>query len=134
VGLCFVKCLSKTSCDEQRLAGDPLRIVRREEHSRGRDIVGLTNPAKRRLGFKSLAEIAIVESSRNNAFRYHHAGIDGVYPDLSRSEFLRQSARNRVDCSFGCVVNNPGRRRSELASEPMLMMLPPLGLKCLSAS
>ena len=110
-GLHFVKCLSKTSCDEQRLAGDPLRIVRREEHSRGRDIVGLTDPAKRRLGFKSLAEIAVVEPSRNNALRYHHDGINGIHADLSWSELLRQSVRNRVDCSFGCVVNNPGRRR-----------------------
>src|SRR5262249_8748527 len=38
-------------------------------------------------------------------FSYHHARINGIDPDLSRSKFLCQSARDRIDCALGGVIN-----------------------------
>ena len=56
------------------------------------------------------AIILLLKIGTNNAggmraFSLNHAGIDGIYADLSRAKFTRKHAGNCVHRAFGAGIN-----------------------------
>src|SRR6266481_5915550 len=102
--------LTKASRDEQRFACDPGGIVRSKEDCRGRNVVCLSDAAERCLRFKHFPHIAFSVTAGYGSFCYYLAGVDGIDADFSRSEFLRQSARDRIHCALRRVVNHRSGR------------------------
>src|SRR6267378_5748033 len=102
--------LTKSARDEQRFTGDPGGIVRSKEDRSGRNVFRLSDATERCLRFKHFPHIALSVTAGYGSFGYHHAWVDGIDADFSRSEFLRQSARDRVHCALRRVVNHRSRR------------------------
>src|SRR5437867_2461799 len=96
----FLIGLTKSSRDQQRFASDPFRIIRSEKDRSRRDVVRLTDPPERRLRFQRLTKIALGETAGGRAFRDHHSRINGVHPDSSRTELLREGMRDCIDRTF----------------------------------
>ena len=70
--------LAHSARDVERFARDPSRIVRRQEHDGRGDVVGLTDPAERRLGFDLFAHFALGNARRVRSLGFDHARIDGI--------------------------------------------------------
>src|SRR6476646_4533690 len=102
--------LTKSARDEQRFTGDPSGIVRSKEDCGRRDVVCLSDATERCLRFKHFPHITFSVTAGYGPFCYHHAWVDGIDADFSRSEFLRQSARDRIHCTLRRVVNHRSRR------------------------
>jgi hypothetical protein len=51
--------------------------------------------------------------------------IDRVHADVSCSKLFGHDAGNAIHSTFGCGVNGRSKRSSVLATEPILIMLPP---------
>src|SRR4051794_31319261 len=72
--------------EDERLAGDPTRVVGCVEHSDPGDVVRLTDAAERRLRFHHFAEVAFGDSRGMKPLGFHHARVQGIHPDLFRAE------------------------------------------------
>src|SRR5262249_17203843 len=78
-GCCFLhytRKLSQPTRDVERFAGDPGRLRRREENNGWRDVLRLTDSAKRGLRFGLLAEMALGDARVANALGFDHSGVD----------------------------------------------------------
>ena len=71
----------------------------------------LADATERRLCFNALAKIALVEAGCAHAFRFYHAGIDGVDADFARTELLGQRSGDGVNRTLCPGVNRRTRRR-----------------------
>src|SRR5439155_15220695 len=76
--------------DVERFAGHPRRIGRRQKHGGGRDVLRLSDAAKRRLRFDLLAEITAGYPGGMHAFGFDHAGVDRVDADVARPQLFGQ--------------------------------------------
>src|SRR5438132_1344191 len=101
--------LTKPARDQKRFASDPFGIVRGEEDRSGSNVFRFSDATERSLRFKHFPHIAFSVTAGYGSFRYHHAWVDGIDADFSRSEFLRQSARDRIHCALRRVVNHRSR-------------------------
>ena len=69
-----------------------------------------------------------------HSFRFDHAGVDGVYANLPRTQFLGKYAGDGVDGSLSGGVPELFGGRAVLTPEPILMMVPPSGPMSFTAS
>jgi hypothetical protein len=76
-----------------------------QEHHDRRDVGWLPEPAKRRVRHHLALKIAPDDTSRMRSFGLDDAGIDRVYPDLPRPEFLGQRAGQAIDGTFRRGIN-----------------------------
>src|SRR6267378_7369120 len=102
--------LTKSARDEQRFTGDPGGIVRSKEDRSGRNIFRLSDATERSLRFKHFPHIAFGVTAGYGSFGYHHARVNGIDADFSRSELLRQRARDCIHCALRRVVNHRSGR------------------------
>ena len=86
--------------NRQRIACDPTRLVRRQEHRDRRYIVRLSGPPERRPRDILLLEIAADDARSMCALSFDRAWIDRVDPNFPRTQLLRQHAGHRVDRAF----------------------------------
>src|ERR1700739_2521342 len=75
-----------------------------------RNIVGLADATERGLRFDPLPEVACDETAGMRAFRFDHAGIDGIDADLARPQFLSEHSSDGVNSGFGGYVGGSVRR------------------------
>ena len=92
--------LAISSGDHECFARNPGGVVGCEEDCGTGDVLGLPNPAKRRLRFDLLAHVTFRDTGRMGSFRFHHSGPDGVDANSARAEFRRQRTRDRVHGPF----------------------------------
>src|SRR5881397_2202744 len=103
---------TKAARDEQRFAGHP-RGVRRCEEDGGRGhVLSLADAPQRRSRLELPAEITLVETRGTHSFCFHHAWVDRIDADVTRSEFLGQRAGHGINRGLGGAVNR-GVRRSQ---------------------
>src|ERR1044071_903560 len=79
-----------TTCDLQRLPGQPGGVWRSKEDGCCGDVLGLADSTKRSLGLDLLAHVALGNSCSVNSFSLNHSRIDGINSNSSRSKLLCQ--------------------------------------------
>ena len=77
-------------------AGHETSIVRREERDDARNVVRLARTAKRRLRNDAGLHWRANDPRCLGSLGYHEARADHIYPNVARSEFLDENARDRV--------------------------------------
>jgi hypothetical protein len=102
--------LAQAARNRQRIAGDPTRLVRRQEHHGRRYIVWLSGPPERRLRDKLLLEIAADVAHSTCTLSIGKARLDRVDANSPRTQLLRQHAGHPVDRAFRGGVDDRIRR------------------------
>src|SRR6185369_4176494 len=74
-------------------------------------IRGQSGAAERRLRHRLLLEVASHNSRRMHTFGYHHARIDPIDADVTRTELVGKRLGYRIDSAFGGAVDRGRRRR-----------------------
>src|ERR1700736_607678 len=92
--------LAQAPRNRQRIARDPTRLVRRQEHGNWCYVVRLSGPPKWRLRDKLLLEIAADVAHSTCTLSIGKARIDRVDANFPRPKLLRQHASHRVDRAF----------------------------------
>jgi hypothetical protein len=132
-GVCWLALQAGAAGGLDGLAVDPDGVVGGEEGGDAGDVAGLADAAERGRASHFLLEVAADEAGGVDAFGLDHAGVERVDANLAGSELLRERAGDGVHRALGGAVDEAVPRPSA-ATEPMLMMLPPLGLKWVSAA
>src|SRR3984893_14523316 len=81
--------LAQAPRNRQRIACDPTRLVRRQEHRDRRYIVRLSGPPKRRPRDILLLEIAADDPSSMCALSFDRTRIDRIDPNFPWTQLLR---------------------------------------------
>jgi hypothetical protein len=95
------KMLANAAGGEEVFTGKPSRIVRGQKHRDRSYIADNASPSEGSLGDEVFLQVGADDAAAVRAFRFNHAGVDGVYPDLPRSQFPCENARNGVQGALG---------------------------------
>ena len=90
---------------DERLAGDPTRLVGGVEHRDPGDIIRSADAAERRLGLHLSAEVALGDARGVKPLGFHHARVQGIHPDPLRAELFRECDRHGVHGRLGRAVD-----------------------------
>src|SRR5262249_44750261 len=97
--------LTLAASKDERLAGDPTRLIGCEKYSGVSNVLRLGDAAEWRLGFHHFAEVAFGDSHSMEPLRFHHPRVQRIDPDLSGAELLRERDCQCVHRRLGCAVH-----------------------------
>jgi hypothetical protein len=103
--------LANAAGGEELFTGKPSRIVRGQEHSDRSDIADDTGTSEGSLRDEVFLQVRADDASAVGTFRLDYAGVDGVYPDLPRSQFPCKNTRNGVKSAFCGGIDSGISRR-----------------------
>src|SRR6476620_6517021 len=106
----LVDCSNKSARDMDCLSRYPSRVLGREKHRCRPDVFRLADPAKWRLRFSLLAEVALHYAHGMHALCLDHSWIEGVYANLAWTQFLGKRFRDGIDCRLRGAIDRGGRR------------------------
>src|SRR5437762_1159181 len=104
------RALAQTARREDRLTGQPSRILRCQKNRDRRDVVRLGGAAQRSPRLGILLKIAADDSHRVRSLGLHQPGIDRVHAHFLRPQFFGQHPRDRIHGSFRSRIDRRLRR------------------------